>query len=192
MRKTILKIILGVLVVIFLVSLYVAVRIITYSDESYPVGDSAIVLGAAIWTDEPSPVFEARIDHAMDLYHANAISKIYFTGGVGEGEKWSEAEVAEMYAVGKGVSESDVVIEKTSHTTLQNLENISGFIGENEKVLIVTDPLHAWRAVMMARDLGLDAYPAPTPYTRYISFKSKAEFLVREVDFIFLYKLWGM
>jgi len=36
-----------------------------------------------------------------------------------------------------------------------------------KRVLIVSDPLHMKRAVTMAIDLGLDAYPSPTPTTRY-------------------------
>jgi uncharacterized SAM-binding protein YcdF (DUF218 family) len=51
--------------------------------------DAVIVLCAAAWNGLPSPVFEERIKHAVDLYQAGRVSAIIFTGGVGEGESVS-------------------------------------------------------------------------------------------------------
>jgi uncharacterized SAM-binding protein YcdF (DUF218 family) len=43
------------------------------------------------------------------------------------------------------------------------------------------------RAVLMARNLGMDAHSSPTPTTRYRSFHSQMEFLSRETYFYFVY-----
>ena len=55
-------------------------------------GDVAIVLGAAVFTDKPSPVFAARIDHAVELYNSGRVKGVIFTGadtGAGEcGHRW--------------------------------------------------------------------------------------------------------
>src|SRR5688572_21621592 len=83
--------------------------------------DVAIVLGAAAYGDKPSPVFEQRIAHGVDLYKQGTVRKIILTGGFGDGAEFSESQVARRYALEQGVPERDLLIEKTSRTTLENL-----------------------------------------------------------------------
>ena len=93
-----------------------AIEIAAYStvrDED--PADAAIVLGAAAWNGQPSPVFEERIKHAVDLYQASRVSAIIFTGGVGEGESTAESIAASRYAVERGVSPQNVYCETAIH-----------------------------------------------------------------------------
>ena len=53
-------------------------------DEARP-SDAIVVLGAAQWDGKPSPVLQARLDHAYDLYAAGLAPKLIVTGGVGVG-----------------------------------------------------------------------------------------------------------
>lgn len=171
------------------ISLYITVAIIifNYPKEDLTVADSAIVLGAAVWEDTPSPVFKARINHAVDLYKKGNIKKIYFTGGTDSEEIMTEAEIGKNYAISSGVDVNDIQIETLSQTTMQNISNISNNIGPDEKVLIITDPLHEYRAVKMARYLDVDAYPSATPYTKYLSLKTQIPFLIRETFFMIIF-----
>jgi uncharacterized SAM-binding protein YcdF (DUF218 family) len=57
--------------------------------------------------------------------------------------------------------------------------------------LIVTDPLHAKRALTMSAELGIAAYPSPTPTSRYRTWRSKSGFLLREIYFYNVYLLSG-
>ncbi|MBC1269149.1 YdcF family protein, partial [Trichormus variabilis FSR] len=168
-----------------------AISIYSYGNSSYNnKADAAIVLGAAVWGEEPSPVFRERINHAINLYKNGAISKIIFTGGVGEINEPAEAIVGKHYATARGVKTADIITETQSRTTYQNLKNAIEVVDTNEKFtkfLIISDPLHLKRAVLMARNLGIDAYPSPTPTTRYRSFNSQMEFLIRETYFYFIY-----
>ncbi len=144
--------------------------------------DAAVVLGAAVWGDEPSPVFRARLDHAVDLYRAGRVDQVWLTGGSRDGE--TEAGVGRDYVVAAGVAASDVRAEDRSRTTWQNLRCLRDTLDRQDRtVLVVSDPYHLRRAVGMARDLGFDAEPAPTPTTRYRSVRSRAPFLAREVYF---------
>ncbi|WP_414621806.1 YdcF family protein [Calothrix sp. CCY 0018] len=172
-----------------------AFSIYVYGNESNNIkADAAIVLGAAVWGNEPSPVFRERINHAVNLYQNGNIRNIIFTGGVGESNEPSEAVVGKRYAVERGVKETDIFVETESKTTRQNLINARKVAVENKliksKFLIVSDPLHLKRAVLMAQDLGIDAYPAATPTTRYRTFKRKCEFLTRETYFYLIYSLF--
>lgn len=170
----------------------VAWQITGYARRHDPApADVAIVLGAAVWGTEPSPVFAARIDHGIALYRRGRVQRILFTGGVGTGERDAEAEVARRYAIRAGVPEERIAVETRSTITYENLREARALLASTPapRVLIVSDPLHMRRAVTMARDLGLDAHPAPTPTSRYRSWRSKAGFLGREVFFHSLYLL---
>ncbi|HIK08346.1 MAG TPA: YdcF family protein [Trichormus sp. M33_DOE_039] len=154
--------------------------------------DAAIVLGAAVWGEEPSPVFRERINHAINLYKNGDVNQIIFTGGVGDQNEAAEAIVGKNYAIQQGVKTDDILIETLSRTTQQNLKNAGAIVSHHKltKCLIVSDPLHLKRAVLMARDLGIDAHPSPTPTTRYHSWQSQIPFLMRETYFYFVYLIF--
>ena len=167
-----------------------AIGIVTYStvrDDNSSA--AAIVLGAAAWNGQPSPVFEERIKHAIDLYQAGRVRSIIFTGGMGEGESVAESIAASHYAIARGVSAHDVYCETASHYTHENLLGAKAIIEEQhfDRVLIVSDPLHMRRALTMAHDFGLNAYPSPTPTSRYISVSSQLDFLWGEVRYYATY-----
>jgi uncharacterized SAM-binding protein YcdF (DUF218 family) len=154
--------------------------------------DAAIVLGAAIYNDAPSPVFQERINHAINLYESGRVKFLIFTGGFGAGEKWSEAAVGRNYAIGKGVPAERIFIEEESRTTFQNLYFAREIMRRDElkSALIVSDPLHIKRATTMARDLEIEnAFPSPTPTSRIISFNKKLEFLFQETRLLLAYSL---
>ncbi len=153
--------------------------------------DAAVVLGAAAWHRRPSPVFAERINHALDLYRAGRVKRLLFTGGHGRGAPHAESEVARRYALARGVPAAHIHLETRSRTTLGNLKQASRIIRAQRwrRVLIVSDPLHMRRALLMARHLGLDAHPSPTPTSRFRSRRSRATFLLRETWFLAGYRL---
>jgi uncharacterized SAM-binding protein YcdF (DUF218 family) len=154
-------------------------------------GDAAVVLGAAVYRDLPSPVFRERINHAIDLYRQGKVEAIIFTGGVGRGDNLAESEAARNYAVAAGVPAGDIWIETVSVNTYQNLEQAQAIVEAQgfETVIIVSDPMHMRRAMEYAADLDLPAEPSPTPTSRYRSVRSQSSFLLREVYFLSLYRL---
>jgi uncharacterized SAM-binding protein YcdF (DUF218 family) len=171
-------------VVLFvLVSGFIAIRIYTFGNkETDRKADAAIVLGAAVWGNQVSPVFRERINHALDLYRQGKVRKIIFTGGQGNSNEPTEAIAARTYALQNGANAGDLLIEQRSHTTFENLFYAKQVADANalQKVLIVSDPLHMKRAILMAHDIGLDAYPSPTPTTRYQGWRSESAELGRE------------
>jgi uncharacterized SAM-binding protein YcdF (DUF218 family) len=76
----------------------------------------------------------------------------------------------------------DILIEQKSHTTYENILYAKQVADGNgiKKVLIVSDPLHMKRAVLMAHDVGLEAEPSPTPSTRYQGLRSQLGLLAHE------------
>jgi uncharacterized SAM-binding protein YcdF (DUF218 family) len=153
--------------------------------------DVAIVLGAGTRGDRPSPVFRERIDHAIDLYRRGLVQAIILTGGVGQGRLVADSEIAREYALAEGVPDEVIYVETISETTLQNLQEAQQLMTDlgADTALVVSDPLHMYRAMGMAADLNMDAYASPTPTSRFNSWWSNLFFLVRETIVTTLYDL---
>lgn len=156
--------------------------------------DTAIILGAAADESGPSPVYRERINHGIELYNDGYVGKLIMTGGTGEGNTHSDAYIAKQYAVSQGIPDGDILTEDTSTITQENLENSKLIMDENgfDTAIIVSDPLHMRRAMLLARDAGITAYSSPTPTTMYVSAKTKFPFLAREVFFYIGYKWWRL
>jgi uncharacterized SAM-binding protein YcdF (DUF218 family) len=169
---------------------FIAASIWNYGAQDHAVkSDYAIVLGAAAYHKNPSPVFKERIDHAILLYHQGLVSKIIFTGGYGVGAPYAESEVAEKYALRNGVKKVDILIETRSRSTVNNLIEAKALMnsGGLNTAIIISDPLHLKRASIIAKNLNIAAVTSPTPTSRYRSFKAQFKFLVREVYFYHYY-----
>lgn len=173
---------------------------LTYVISTFPAGDLtenradiAIVLGAAVTNDGPSPVFEERIKHAINLYKAGNVSKLMFTGGFGESKQLAESLIARDYAIKQSVSVGDIYTEILSHTTKQNLLQAKDLLIREgfKKSIIVSDPLHMTRAMMMAKDVGLNAIPSATTTSRYKSLRTKVPFILREIYFYHHYLMFS-
>lgn len=193
LRKKSVKYFLMVILLICLYVLFETIQILFYSKVNELVkADAAIVLGAGIWGDEPSPVFKERINHGIWLYENGYVNQLIFTGGKADGNLHSDASIAKKYAMECGVAEEDIYIEEQSTITQENLYYAAQIINEKNmsKVIIVSDPLHMKRAMLMAEDYGLEAYSSSTPSSMYKSWKSKIPFLAREVFFYIGYKIY--
>ena len=155
--------------------------------------DIALVLGASARRGIPTPVFAARIDHAIELLEKDLVRTLLFTGGRGDGENIPDSQAAKNYALGKGVPEERILIETTSRTTRENLSEARLLLPEDSSItcLLVSDPLHMFRACQMMKDAGISGLPAPTPHTRIRGFGQKLRFFIRELWLYQVYLVTG-
>ena len=79
------------------------------------------MLGAAAWQGLPSPEFDERIKHAINLYKRGNARYLIFTSGVGAGDVLAESEVARNYAISFGVPPQVIFYQTTSKITYENL-----------------------------------------------------------------------
>ena len=148
--------------------------------------DVIIVLGAAAYDANPSPVFEERIRHGIDLYRRGLAPKLIFTGGYGGvGARFSESQVARRYALRQGVPDKAILIESLSRNTHDNLRQASLLMQQHQlhDVIVVSDPLHMARALRISKELGIRAVGSPTPTSRFRTFATRWRFLLQEVYF---------
>ena len=193
MMKRILKWAALLLAALTLYSLFCALSIVRYAerDESAPA-DCIIVLGAGTDGTTPSPVFRERLNHAVTLYTEGYADTIMLTGGYSPGNEHSDAWIAGAYLQSLGIPEDAVLLEERSTITQENLR-FAKEIMENENFstcILVSDPLHMKRSMMMAKEYEIEAFSSPTPTTRYQSWRTKLPFLARETFFYVGYQVY--
>lgn len=152
----------GISVLALLVLVCVLVVVQGRRDETHRA-NAALVLGAAQWNGAPSPVLRARLDRALELYRRGIVNRVILTGGVGAGDRVSEAAAGREYMLSQGVSPDSLLMEDQGITTLESLRNAAQLTRANgiESVLLVSDSYHMLRSLKIAHDLGMDAAGAP-------------------------------
>ena len=132
-------------------------------DEQRPA-DAIVVLGAAQYDGRPSPVFEARLAHAVELYKAGVAPTFVVTGGRIPGDTTTEAAVARAYAIAHGVPPDAIIGEDEARNTLTSMRSVAALLKGRglSSAVFVSDPTHMLRVLRMAADLGLEGYGSPT------------------------------
>lgn len=132
-------------------------------DEQRPA-DAIVVLGAAQYDGRPSPVLEARIRHAVDLYRAGIAPLLIVTGGKASGDRTTEAAAARAWAEAAGVPATAILAEDHGRTTLESLEAVAVILRHHElsSAVFVSDRTHMLRVLRIATDQGITAWGSPT------------------------------
>jgi uncharacterized SAM-binding protein YcdF (DUF218 family) len=159
------RLILAGLIATVVVMGYAAFRIWDQGNrDERPAADAIIVMGAAQYDGRPSPIFAARLDHAIELFHDGVAPWLIVTGGKAEGDRTTEAATARDYAIQHDVPEAAILDEDESRTTLQSIRRVAALMAERglDSAVFVSDPSHMLRVLRMASDEGITAYGSPT------------------------------
>lgn len=132
-------------------------------DQARPV-QAIVVLGAAQYNGRPSPVLQARLDHAFDLWRAGRADVVVVTGGRQPGDRFTEAGSSANYLLARGVPDAHLLREVSGRNSWQSLASAAAFLKARgiRRVLLVSDPFHDLRISLMAGELGLTPYVSPT------------------------------
>lgn len=164
----------------------------SHHDELH-YADAIVVLGAAQYNGRPSPVFEARLNHAAYLFRQQMSSQIVVTGGKQPGDTFTEAEAGARYLESRGI-ETEVISQVGGNTTLESLRALGEAAEKShiDTLLLVSDPLHSERLKLIAHDLGFsDAWTSPDSYLElHRSRATKLKELAHEVGSVIAYELW--
>jgi vancomycin permeability regulator SanA len=169
-----------------------SVYTLSHRDEMH-AADAIVVLGAAEYDGQPSPVLQARLDHALYLYRQGMAPFIITTGGNRPGDVYTEAAVGSEYLAQHGVPRSRLFQEDQGQSTYQSISRVAKIGGAHDlhSVLLVSDPLHSARVQRMALDLGFRAaYTSPDSYLDLNrSTNTKVDELVHETGALLAYEL---
>ena len=145
-------------------SLYLAIRRQAARDEARPA-EAIVVFGAAQYNGVPSPVLQARLDHAFDLEEQGLAPLVITTGGPGGDRHFTEADVGRDYLIQKGMAEAMILGENRGETTLQSVAAVANMLRSQHKrtCLVVSDGFHLYRIKRMFSTQGITAYGCPAP-----------------------------
>ena len=138
--------------------------LITGSREGAAPADAIAVLGAAQYNGKPSPVFKARLEKAAWLYRSGKAPVILVTGGIGNRDTVSEAEVGRRYLTHIGLPGDSVIALPPSATTVSSVGQLgTWFKGRpSKRVDLVSDGFHLLRLRILADRQGLVSFTSPT------------------------------
>lgn len=126
--------------------------------------DAIVVMGAAQYDGRPSPVYAARLDHAVALYLAGVAPVFIVTGGKADGDRTTEAASGRAYAMARGVPSDAILTEDQSRTTQESIHSVSALLRKRGlgNAVFVSDRPHMLRVLRMAHDQGIVAWSSPT------------------------------
>jgi len=158
-------------------------------DQAAP-SDAIGVLGAAEYDGRPSPVYRARLDHALALYHRGIAPLIITLGGAG-GDAYTEGAVGEQYLKGMGVPEEAIIAETESRNTEESARRIAVIARANglRRLVVVSDATHLFRIHEICAADGLDVLTSPRPTVMVEGGTREFERIAHE---ILSYTLWRM
>lgn len=184
----------GLALVVFLcvlgINIYVkssvSERIITVKEAKDLDADCVIVLGAGLRPDgTPTGMLEDRVKVGDELYLNHAAPKIIMSGDHGR-KSYDEVNAMKKYAIGEGVPSEDIFMDHAGFETYDTIYRARDVFGA-KKVVIVSQKYHLYRALYVAKKLGLDAYGVSATKRKYDNsqcIRDAREWLARV-------KIWG-
>jgi uncharacterized SAM-binding protein YcdF (DUF218 family) len=168
---------------------YAQIERYAHQDQAAPA-DAIGVLGAAEYDGRPSPVYRARLDHALELYHQGIAPLIITLGGPG-GDQYTEGSVGREYLMSKGVPESAIIAETESRNTEESARRMVVIARVNglHRLVVVSDDTHMFRIHAICAADGLDVLTSPRPRPATEEKTQEGERIAHE---ILSYTLWQL
>jgi len=166
----------------------------TARHDSQPHSDAIVVLGSAQYNGVPSSIFEARLEHALELYEDGVAPVVVTVGGKADGDQFTEAASGRDYLAAAGVPEDALLAVEEGVDTLESMRAVGTVFHERgwDSAVLVTDPWHAMRAERMAEDAGITADSSPTRQGPAVQTRTtQFRYILRETAAYLYYRATG-
>jgi uncharacterized SAM-binding protein YcdF (DUF218 family) len=150
---------------------YYQINAVARQDQAQ-TADAIAVFGAAEYLGRPSPVFHARLDHAVTLYQRSVAPLIITLGGGGDKDSGNtEGGVGRDYLLASGIPYDRIIAETRSIDTEQQVERLAAIAAADnlQHIVVVSDGTHLFRIRELCRAAGLEVYTSPRPTLGHIS-----------------------
>lgn len=147
--------------------------------------DCILVLGCGVNGNIPSHMLEDRLLQGIELCKSGASDKLLMSGDHGR-KSYDEVNVMKKFAVDRGIASENVFMDHAGFSTYESMYRARDIFNA-EKILIVTQDYHLYRAIYDARKLGIDAYGVasnPRSYSGQL-YRDIREILARNKDFVY-------
>jgi len=136
------------------------------SAETQPA-DAIVVLGAAQYNGEPSPVLAGRLDHAEELWRAEMAPLVIPTGSKRPGDAFTEGFAGYEYLLAAGVPDEALLVITDGASTWEQVAATANQLRQRDldSVILVSDPYHTLRLRQIASEAGLTATVSATDWS---------------------------
>lgn len=124
-----------------------------------------VVMGAAEYDGAPSPVYQARLDHALALEERGFAPLVMTTGGHGGEPRFTEAGVGRDYLIQQGVAADKIIAVGQGETTYQSVCAAVQTLRRlrARTCIVVSDGFHLYRVTNLFKSFGIPAFSSPVP-----------------------------
>lgn len=147
--------------------------------------DCILVLGAGVRADgSPSPMLADRLAQGVYLYEMGVSDRLLMSGDNTK-KGYDEVNTMKQYAIDKGVASENIFMDHAGISTYDSLYRAKE-IFLVDKIVIVTQNYHLYRALYIADSLGIDAYGVSADPRIYAGqeLREIREILARTKDFV--------
>ena len=173
----------------FLIDAYVKLsvknRIIPVQETAGLNADCILVLGAGLRSDgTPDDMLSDRLTVGIEAYNAGGSNRLLMSGDHGRKE-YDEVNAMKLFAIDRGIPSREIFMDHAGFSTYESLYRAKE-IFKVKKVILVTQKYHLYRALYVARSLGMDAYGVSADLQTYAGqpYYNAREVLARVKDFM--------
>lgn len=145
------------------------------AEASTDSADAILVLGAGLKNGKPGKLLSDRLDTAIALYEKGQTKKLIMSGDH-RTDMYDEVTAMKEYALAKGVPIDAIYLDHYGVDTYDSLYRAKTVFQVN-KLIVVTQKYHLYRALYMGERLGIDVIGVPSHITE---FEDKLQQDVRE------------
>lgn len=128
--------------------------------------DCILVLGCKVKdSGEPSDMLYDRLTRGVELYDLKAAPKLLMSGDHGQ-DHYDEVNAMKQFALDEGVPSVDIFMDHAGFSTYESIYRAKEVFGV-QKMIIVSQEYHLYRALYIAQELGVEAYGVSADYRNY-------------------------
>nr|WP_273223869.1 ElyC/SanA/YdcF family protein [Geosporobacter ferrireducens] len=160
-------------------------QILSTQEAAQTDWDCILVLGAGVRGEKPSHMLEDRLLQSISLYEKGVSDRLIMSGDHGRKE-YDEVNVMKQFAMDAGIPSKQVFMDHAGFSTYESLYRARD-IFQAKKIIIVTQEYHLYRALYIARALGIEANGVASDLRLYAGqeYREVREVLARVKDFFY-------
>ncbi|HHY30218.1 MAG TPA: DUF218 domain-containing protein [Syntrophaceticus sp.] len=159
-------------------------KIMTVEEAASLDSDCILILGAGVWDGgRPSYMLEDRLLQGIELYENGTSDRLLMSGDHSRKE-YDEVNVMKRFAIDKGINSEHIFMDHAGFSTYESLYRARD-VFQADRIIIVTQRYHLYRALYIAENLGLEAYGVASDPRQYFGqeIRDLRETLARVKDF---------
>lgn len=151
---------------VFVILVFTAVEMLIISgaaSDKEVKTEHVIILGGGLKGDQVTPVLRERLLKGLEYLRKYPEADVIVTGGLGFGERITEAEAMEDFLISHGITPERIIREDRATSTMENFLYTRDLLqksGETHmgSVTVVTSDFHMQRSKLLARRVGFEPY----------------------------------